>query len=166
MNKVAFVDVKGEVKSIMHPSHDAMFTEGETVGNETARIFSYDIADTEVLDNWYWRDGWITSKPARPSAYHYWDNYRWNLDAVDLEFIKNKNIFGMTNTAINLNKISKVSFDNKIVAVDWYFFKILLEQGLKSIFTNEMVTYYRQYENNTVGLSVEDNKYYLWWEKR
>ena len=89
-----------------------------------------------------------------------------NLDAVDLEFIKNKNIFGMTNTAINLNKISKVSFDNKIVAVDWYFFKILLEQGLKSIFTNEMVTYYRQYENNTVGLSVEDNKYYLWWEKR
>tara|TARA_R100000935_G_C2820306_1_gene159446 strand:+ start:716 stop:1162 length:447 start_codon:yes stop_codon:yes gene_type:complete len=84
MNKVAFVDVKGEVKSIMHPSHDAMFTEGETVGNETARIFSYDIADTEVLDNWYWRDGWITSKPARPSAYHYWDNYRWNLDAVDL----------------------------------------------------------------------------------
>ena len=84
MNKVAFVDVKGEVKSIMHPSHDAMFTEGEAVGDETARIFSYDISDTEVLDNWYWRDGWVKTKPERPSAYHYWDNYQWNLDAVDL----------------------------------------------------------------------------------
>jgi hypothetical protein len=84
MNKVAFVGVKGEVKSIMHPSHDAMFTEGETVGNETARIFSYDTSDTEVLDNWYWRDGWVKTKPERPSAHHYWDNYQWNLDAVDL----------------------------------------------------------------------------------
>jgi|TARA_B110000093_G_scaffold147167_1_gene159600 hypothetical protein len=84
MNKVAFVGVKGEVKSIMHPSHDAMFTEGETVGNETARIFSYDTSDTEVLDNWYWRDGWVKTKPERPSAYHYWDNYQWNLDTVDL----------------------------------------------------------------------------------
>lgn len=84
MNKVAFVGVKGEVKSIMHPSHDAMFTEGETVGDETARLFSYDTSDTEVLDNWYWRDGWVKTKPERPSAYHYWDNYQWNLDAVDL----------------------------------------------------------------------------------
>jgi hypothetical protein len=61
-----------------------MFTEGETVGDETARLFSYDTSDTEVLDNWYWRDGWVKTKPERPSAYHYWDNYQWNLDAVDL----------------------------------------------------------------------------------
>ena len=88
-----------------------------------------------------------------------------NLDAVDLEFIKNKNIFGMTNTAIKLNKVSKVSLDNKIVAVDWCFFKTLLEQGLKAIFTNETVSYYRQHKNNTVGLKKEGKTYYLWWEK-
>lgn len=89
-----------------------------------------------------------------------------NLEVVNFEFIKDKNIFGMTNTAIKLKNITKVSFDEKIIAVDWYFFKTLLGQGLKAIFTNETVSFYRQYDNNTVGLSVEDNTYYLWWEKR
>jgi glycosyltransferase involved in cell wall biosynthesis len=88
-----------------------------------------------------------------------------NLDVVDLDFIKDKNIFGLSNTAIKLENISKVIFDDKIIAVDWYFFKILLKQGLKAVFTNEIVTYYRQYDNNIIGLRVEDNKYYLWWEK-
>ena len=88
-----------------------------------------------------------------------------NLDVVNFEFITNKNIFGMSNTAVKLKNISKVTFDNKIIAVDWYFFKILLKQGLKAIFTNETVSFYRQHENNIVGLSNEDNTYYLWWEK-
>ena len=68
-----------------------------------------------------------------------------------------KNIFGLTNTAIKLENISKVIFDDKVIAVDWYFFKTLLKQGLKAVFTNEIVTYYRQYENNTIGLKVENN---------
>ena len=89
-----------------------------------------------------------------------------NLDIVDFEFIKDKNIFGMTNTAIKLKNIVKITFDNKIVAVDWCFFQILLAQGLRAIFTNETVSFYRQYENNTIGLSVEDNIYYFWWERR
>lgn len=96
----------------------------------------------------------------------YISNRLENLCEVDFEFIKDKNIFGMTNTAIKLENIYKVKFDDKIVAVDWYFFKTLLRQGLKAIFTNETVSFYRQYENNIVGLSVEDNTYYLWWEKR
>jgi glycosyltransferase involved in cell wall biosynthesis len=88
-----------------------------------------------------------------------------NLDEVDLEFIKNKNIFGMTNTAIKLENVSKVTFDDKVVAVDWCFFKTLLKQGLKTLFTNETVSFYRQHEDNMVGLSVENNKHYLWWEE-
>ena len=43
------------------------------------------------------------------------------LDVIDFKFIKDKNIFGMTNTAIKLNGIEKVSFDKEIIAVDWYF---------------------------------------------
>jgi glycosyltransferase involved in cell wall biosynthesis len=88
-----------------------------------------------------------------------------NLENINLEFIKDKNIFGMSNTAINLKKLTKVFFDDKIVAVDWYFFKGLLEKGLKAIFTNETITYYRQHEKNTIGLSVKKNIYKLWWEK-
>ena len=88
-----------------------------------------------------------------------------NLDMIDVEFIKDKNIFGMSNTAIRLKNISKIEFDDKVVAVDWCFFKNLLKQGLKAIFTNETISYYRQHKNNTVGLKKEGKTYYLWWEK-
>ncbi|MBD1136487.1 glycosyltransferase [Pelagibacterales bacterium SAG-MED49] len=88
-----------------------------------------------------------------------------NLDEVNEEFIKDKNIFGMSNTSLKLKKISKVFFDDKIIAVDWYFFQRLLKQGFKATFTNETVTYYRQHEKNSVGLSKKKNVYKLWWEK-
>ena len=96
---------------------------------------------------------------------NYLSNRLKNLDIIDLKFIKDKNIFGMSNTAINLKKLTKVFFDDKIIAVDWYFFKRLLEKGLKAIFTNETITYYRQHEKNTIGLSIKKNTYKLWWEK-
>jgi len=97
---------------------------------------------------------------------NYLSNRLKNLDIIDFEFIKDKNIFGMTNTAIKLNGIEKVSFDKEIIAVDWYFFKSLLRKDCKAIFTNETESFYRQHKNNTAGLSVKNNKYYLWWETK
>lgn len=88
-----------------------------------------------------------------------------NLEIIDVEFIRDKNIFGMSNTAVNLKKIPRVLFDKKLVAVDWYFFKNLLKRGFKAIFTNETITYYRQHEKNLIGLSAKKNIYKLWWEK-
>ena len=88
-----------------------------------------------------------------------------NLEVVNAKFIKDKNIFGLSNTAIKLRNIKKVTFNSKIIAIDWYFFKKKLKQGLKAIFTNETETFYRQYEHNAIGLRVKNNKYYLWWEK-
>ena len=96
---------------------------------------------------------------------NYLSNRLKNLGVIDFEFIKDKNIFGMSNTAIKLKNIKKVSFNCNIIAVDWYFFKSLLRKGCKAIFTNETETFYRQYKNNTIGLHVKNNKYYLWWEK-
>jgi glycosyltransferase involved in cell wall biosynthesis len=89
-----------------------------------------------------------------------------NLSKIDLEFIKDKNIFGMSNTALKISKLESVCFDKDVVAVDWVFFKKLLYQGLRAIFTNETISYYRQYTNNTIGLAVENDKYYFWWEKK
>tara|TARA_X000000950_G_scaffold289243_1_gene411163 strand:+ start:8630 stop:9337 length:708 start_codon:yes stop_codon:yes gene_type:complete len=88
-----------------------------------------------------------------------------NLDLVDYEFIKDKNIFGLSNTAINLENISKVNFDNCNEIVDWYFFKKLLRQDLKAVFTNEIISYYRQHQNNVIGLSGQNRGYKLWGEK-
>lgn len=71
---------------------------------------------------------------------------------IDLEFIKNKNIFGMSNTAIKTKIIKNIDFNSKLIALDWYIFSILLLQNNKAVFTNDTETYYRQYENNTIGI--------------
>lgn len=71
----------------------------------------------------------------------------------------------MSNTAINLENISKVNFDNCNEIVDWYFFKKLLRQDLKAVFTNEILSYYRQHQNNVIGLPTQSRGYKLWWEK-
>jgi len=97
---------------------------------------------------------------------NYLSNRLKNLDLIDLNFIKDKNIFGMTNTAIKLKDIEKVSFNKEIIAIDWYFFKTILKKGLKAIFINETESFYRQHKNNVAGLSVRNNKYYLWWETK
>ncbi|WP_419777603.1 glycosyltransferase family 2 protein [Malaciobacter marinus] len=79
-----------------------------------------------------------------------------NLQTVDFEFIKNKNIFGLSNTAIKLNDLKGINIPDDLIAVDWYFFTLLLCEGQKAIFTNETVSYYRQYEENTVGIKELD----------
>jgi glycosyltransferase involved in cell wall biosynthesis len=89
-----------------------------------------------------------------------------NLEIIDKNFISDKNIFGMTNTAIKLKDMSHVTFEDSLVAVDWYFFELLLNNGLKAIFTNETLSFYRQHNNNTIGLNIIDNEYFLWWEKK
>ncbi|MEY8198224.1 MAG: NeuD/PglB/VioB family sugar acetyltransferase [Colwellia sp.] len=78
-----------------------------------------------------------------------------DLDSIDSSFILDKNVFGMTNTAMNLAVLSKseVEFPSDLIAVDWYFFSILLKNGANAIFTDQTVTYYRQHENNTVGIA-------------
>jgi len=89
-----------------------------------------------------------------------------NNSIINYSFIKDKNIFGMTNTAINLNILDKVKFDDSLVAVDWLMFKDLLKLGHKAIFTNEIISYYRQYSDNTIGLREMEGRYLLWWEKK
>jgi glycosyltransferase involved in cell wall biosynthesis len=75
-----------------------------------------------------------------------------NLSPIDLEFIKDKNIFGLSNTAINLNHTQNIVIPDDSIAVDWYIFSILLLEGKTAIFTNETISYYRQYVQNSVGL--------------
>jgi len=89
-----------------------------------------------------------------------------NNSIIEYSYVKDKNIFGLSNTAINTNILSEVTFDKNIVAVDWHFYKELLKNGCRAIFINKAITFYRQYQENTVGLKPIEGKYYLWWEKR
>jgi glycosyltransferase involved in cell wall biosynthesis len=96
---------------------------------------------------------------------NYLSNRVQNNSIVNYNFIKDKNIFGLTNTAINLNILNKVKFDELLIAVDWFMFKGLLKLGFKAIFTNEIISYYRQHLDNTIGLREVGGIYPLWWEK-
>jgi len=71
---------------------------------------------------------------------------------VDLEFIKEKNIFGLTNTALRVKVIEKLDLCENLIAFDWYFFSKLLYENKSAVFTNQTQTFYRQHKNNTVGL--------------
>ena len=83
---------------------------------------------------------------------------------INFEFIKDKNIFGLSNTALNINILDNIVFDKDMVAVDWFLYKSLLKLEYSAIFTNETETYYRQYKNNTIGLDIKNGIYPLWWE--
>lgn len=89
-----------------------------------------------------------------------------NNTLIDFDFIKDKNIFGLSNTALNVAILDNVYFEDDLVAVDWFLYKKLLKSKNSAIFTNEIETYYRQYENNTVGLNTVNDSYPLWWESR
>lgn len=88
----------------------------------------------------------------------YFSNRIMNNTEIDLSFIMDKNIFGLSNTAINLKLIEHVKFDSALIAVDWYFFSILLLKMKKAIFTNKMQTFYRQYSENTIGIGEVSTK--------
>lgn len=79
-----------------------------------------------------------------------------NLAIVEFEFIKDKNICGLSNTAIKLEGISKIDIPDDLIAVDWYLFSMLLIEGGKAVFTNETISYYRQHQQNTVGFQKLD----------
>ena len=97
----------------------------------------------------------LTSFSAKGKLFHnYLSNRLSNREHISLNFILDKNIFGLSNTAINLSVINStdISFDTELLAVDWYFFSSLLVNSKQAVFTNEAVTYYRQHNDNIAGL--------------
>jgi glycosyltransferase involved in cell wall biosynthesis len=72
---------------------------------------------------------------------------------IEFDFIRNKNIFGLSNTAIKVKSLDdKINIPSEIQVVDWYLFSFLLLKNKKAKFTNETISFYRQYNNNLVGL--------------
>ena len=76
-----------------------------------------------------------------------------------LDYVLDKNCFGLSNTAINAKFLRSICFDSNLIAVDWYLFSFLLLRGIRAVFTNNTGTYYRQYEGNAIGISsLDDSK--------
>lgn len=66
------------------------------------------------------------------------------------------NIFGLSNTAMKTNCLSKLNLEipSHIIAFDWFLYSLLIVLEKKSVhFSSKTSTYYRQHENNTIGLN-------------
>ena len=75
---------------------------------------------------------------------------------IDGDFIKEKNIFGMSNTALRLDKLKNNVAIPETPIADWLLFSILLNKGLKAKYINDSLVNYRQYENNLIGINRFD----------
>lgn len=95
----------------------------------------------------------VVNKQGDTVISNYFSNRLHNEQIIGLDDILHKNLLGLSNTALNASILKyPVNFSNHLIAVDWYFFTQLLLQGKKAVFTNDTRSYYRQYNNNTVGI--------------
>ena len=74
---------------------------------------------------------------------------------ITFEKLLDRNCMGLSNTAVNLSRVQLDSyFENalNLIALDWYLFSRALLDGARVQFTDEAVTFYRQYDANTANL--------------
>lgn len=78
---------------------------------------------------------------------------------IDLNFIRDKNLFGLSNSACRIQYLKGVEIPKEIIAVDWFIFSKALQAGAKACFTSQTKTYYRQWDKNTIGMDkISDNE--------
>lgn len=77
---------------------------------------------------------------------------RW----IDADFLKDKNIFGMSNTAIRLDALTEDIQIPETPIVDWLLFTTLLLKGLKAKYIMDSMVNYRQYSTNMIGITRYD----------
>lgn len=75
-----------------------------------------------------------------------------NNTEITIDFVKDKNIFGMSNTALRVKSLGNIIYDPELIALDWYIFSLALLKSGVALFTNETQTFYRQYNENTAGI--------------
>lgn len=71
-------------------------------------------------------------------------------EIVSYRQISKSNCMGLTNTALKLKNVP-FYMDNipeDIIAFDWALFALCLHAGIKGVFTDKTVTYYRQHDKN------------------
>lgn len=77
---------------------------------------------------------------------------RW----IDADFLNDKNIFGMSNTAIRLDSLTEDIHLPETPIVDWLLFTMLLLKGLNAKYITDSLVNYRQYSSNMIGINKFD----------
>ena len=85
-----------------------------------------------------------------------------NNQRLDADFIKDKNVFGLSNTALRTNILPEFDEIPDVIAFDWYLYAEILENSeISTRFTDQCFTNYRQHEQNITGMNNLDESYIL-----
>lgn len=77
---------------------------------------------------------------------------------IDLNFILDKNLFGLSNIACRTRFLKDIIIPAEIIAVDWFLFTKAMQSGAKACFTAKTKTYYRQWAQNIIGIDKISEK--------
>lgn len=84
---------------------------------------------------------------------HYLNKIGVNRNPADIHEVVNANIFGLSHTAIRTRTLATSFYiPEELDVVDWWIFSILLLQHYRGCFQPDTLTYYRQSDNNYVGI--------------
>ena len=86
---------------------------------------------------------------------HYFSRRLENESSVELDFLLDKNIFGLTNSSFRRDALIRVDpkpLNPGIIAYDWFLVTSMLMQNYSAIFTDRTTSFYRQHESNIAGL--------------
>ena len=72
---------------------------------------------------------------------------------IEANFIRDKNIFGLSNTSVRSACLPEEKYPAGLVAMDWFLFAKVLESGANAVFSSECSTYYRQHGANIAGFA-------------
>lgn len=89
-----------------------------------------------------------------------------NSSLIEIENLKSYkqlldyNTHGMTHTGINIESIESIDIPEEILATDWWIFTTLMLQGYTGKYVSDATTYYRQSEDNLVGIQklLDENR--------
>jgi glycosyltransferase involved in cell wall biosynthesis len=68
------------------------------------------------------------------------------------DYILQKNIMGLGNSAVRKSVLDKTDIPDSTIAVDWLIFTDQLLKGASAHFNNDCVTFYLQHDQNSAGL--------------
>lgn len=160
-NSLSIIEIKGESNIAKNRAIGINYA----INNDYSYIMLCDIDDTfspirveETMKNYNYYDIIVNDLDIVDSRNNiifssYFSKRIDEHTVLDSGFIKDKNIFGFSNTTIKTSKLQNIHFPKDLRIVDWYYFTILLNQGLSAFFIPEALTYYRQHSGNMIGLS-------------
>lgn len=71
---------------------------------------------------------------------------------IDKNFLEDKNLLGLSNSAIRLTNQAIVDMPEDLSIADWFYFTVCAERDLTIGYIKDSLTDYRQHSNNLIGI--------------